>query len=127
MNFIKKIGADQCKLFVNWEPIETKVWSVQACDLKLVFKRGKEQTNISSAQNVSRSVRPMDIKKIKFKPKENENFPYSRTCTFFMKDGKAKSKTATVSIVKFTGGKDQEIGRAEINLADFIGEEWVTK
>jgi hypothetical protein len=38
----RKVGHDEIKLNINWQPIETRVWNVQACELKLIFKRGRE-------------------------------------------------------------------------------------
>ena len=45
-----------------------------------------------------------------------------------MKDGKAEDKYATVFIVKIDSenkNKEYEVGKADINLANYVGEEWI--
>lgn len=86
-----------------------------------MFNRGKEQTDSTKPETVSRSLRSSDDKTIEWK---NEKF--SRESTFFTnKNGEVEEKKASVKIVMLLpGGKEHLLAEAPINLSNHFGEKF---
>lgn len=89
--------------------------------VKIIFNRGKEQTDETKPETVARSLRTSDDKIIEFR-----NDRFARECTFFInKSGEVEEKKGSIKIVKLQpGGAETTLLEYQINLSVHFGDKF---